>query len=161
MSTQNKEGHWVPDNVDEKVSFGVMFKDLLKALEVCGDTSVLEVLYPWLKDTKEGKKLLKKKKAVLTKKPPKKRAEKETKPEEDEIILKMSRKTAEVLNTVVQHVGGPPTGPRGEIDKIYKNLGKQKVGYYTNCSIGTIAFKGDSPKSLGSLKHDPIAEKEE
>lgn len=127
----------LPEGVGENFSLGVAFKSLLKALEVCGDTSVLEALYPWLPETPEGKKILDKKKEAKCKKP----APKPKKKAEGEVILTMTMVEAEVLRCALGSLAGVGESEKGKNPKriaenIHFNLVNQKVGHVYKCRSG-------------------------
>jgi hypothetical protein len=42
------------------------------------------------------------------------------------ILLNLTPKEAKVLMCITQHIGGPPSGTRGLVDKIGKKLHKQR-----------------------------------
>lgn len=114
-------------DVDDTIGFGVTKRQALRAAEVCGDTSVLEILFPLAFKTKEGEELLKKKKAAL-----KKEAEKEKPPEkspqvtsEAEFVLKMDKRTLNAVASILGCFGGAPEGPRGAMQDVSNQLKKQ------------------------------------
>lgn len=112
--------------------YSIRYGDVLNATEICVDTSVLEKLFPWVFETTEGKELLEKKKADT------KDRKQELKKDKEEFVLRMDRKTAEVLRCVVGLITGDKKGPRGAMDKIHADLCKQGLVHPCCNSKGTI-----------------------
>lgn len=110
--------------------FGVTLNEVISAVKVCGDTSVLEALYPWA--FKEAEMM-----AVMEK-----RAEPEERGEEhkeEEFVIRMTRKEAEVLRCITGHVLGKDSGPHVVTHKMYTELLRQGVEKtYKNVNIITL-----------------------
>lgn len=120
-----------PSDINDDWKYGVAFKNLLNALEACGDTSVLEALYPWLPKTTEGKAILEKKKATVEKEAPKDKSSKDK--DQEKVILELTRREAEVICTLFQHISGSVSGARGVTEELIKRFYAQGIGYYANC----------------------------
>lgn len=119
---EHEHGHTITRREDrngkgEPYSYGVHFEDIMNAAEVCGNTSVLEKLFPWAFNTDIGKEILERKKAEEKKEPPK-----PEKTEEDEITLSLTKREARVLRFVTGNAHGDTSGPMGDNNNVYQKL---------------------------------------
>lgn len=121
-------------------------ENILEAAKVCGDTSVLEKLYPQVFKSPAGKRVLITKKVVAENNAAIGRIKKIKKSKE--ITLTLDTKTAQVLDTVTRWIGGSPSGPRGAMDKIGGMLEAQGVKHYRKGISNAIHF-GDAWESVG------------
>lgn len=104
----------------------ISYVNIMEAARVCGDTSVLEKLFPEVFATPLGKILIKKKKLVA-KKDPKKKADKMR------VILDLDKVEAEVICTLLRHVSGDPRGPRGVAQQLAHKFEAQRIHFYEKC----------------------------
>lgn len=129
----------LPIGPDDTSALGVMFGDLIVAFKACGDTSVLEVLYPWFKETPEGKKIFKEK-ATERGKETAKKIEKKVSKKKGSFTFTLSNKEAQILHTILANIEGSLSGPRGVADKVVDELERKGIGYFDVGFDGKIGF---------------------
>ena len=116
----------MPEGKDDSMAIGIEFKNILRALDICGDTSVLEALYPWLENTPEGKEILERKKAEADE-------QQEVVKTKEEVVIKVDKRTARVIKSIMGHVSSIGRGgPREATYKVYMQLDNLGITSYNN-----------------------------
>lgn len=95
----------------------IKFENILKAAEACGDTSVLEALFPGAFETEEGKALLEKKKAIV-----KENTRVLTPEKEEKITLILDKKKASLLRQLCLQVEGSTKKSKDSPDRFVQEI---------------------------------------